>query len=124
MLFKSFEELQFYKVARQLRNSIYGLIRELPEEEKYNLVSQMRRAATSVTNNIAEGYGRFHYQENIQFCRQARGSLSELVDDLNICLDQEYFSDEQLKPLRELALEVNKQLNGYVAYLKRRKEET
>lgn len=124
MLFKSFEELQVYKVARQFRNSIYGLIRELPEEEKYNLVSQMRRAATSLTNNIAEGYCRFHYQENIQFCRQTRGSLSELVDDLNISLDQEYFPEEQLKPLRELALEVNKQLNGYAAHRKRRKEET
>jgi len=88
------------------------------------LRSQILDSAQSISANIAEGYCRFHYQENIQFCRQTRGSLSELVDDLNICLDQEYFPEEQLKPLRELALEVNKQLNGYAAHRKRRKEET
>lgn len=75
MGYKTFEDLEAYKLARAFRKQIFGLIRMLPDEEKYNLVNQMRRAATSLTNNIAEGHGRFHYQENIQFCRQARGSL-------------------------------------------------
>ena len=75
MGYKTFEDLEAYKLAREFRKKIFGLIRMLPDEEKYNLVNQMRRAATSLTNNIAEGHGRFHYQENIQFCRQARGSL-------------------------------------------------
>ncbi len=65
----SFENLEVYKSARQYRVKIYGLARQLPEFEKFNLVSQMRRAALSLTNNIAEGHGRYHWQENIQFVR-------------------------------------------------------
>ena len=123
MGYETFEELAVYKSAREFRKEIYSLIRKLPEEEKYNLASQMRRAATSLTNNIAEGHGRYHYQENIQFCRQSRGSLSELIDDINICLDEKYSSSEHLESLKEKAYRVNKQLNGYLAYLKKRKQE-
>ena len=116
--YKSFEDLELYKAAREFRKAIYRLIRKLPDEEKFNLASQMRRAATSLTNNIAEGSGRYHYQESIQFCRQARGSLAELIDDLNICIDQKYYSDEEMKELKKKAHEIIK-LNGFVAYLKR-----
>jgi four helix bundle protein len=57
----------------------------------------MRRAALSVTNNIAEGHGRWHYQENIQFCRISRGSVDELIDDFNICEDEGYADVGALK---------------------------
>jgi four helix bundle protein len=120
--FKTFEDLDIYKLAREFRIEIYKLIRKLPEEERFNLASQMRRAATSLTNNIAEGHGRYHYQENIQFCRQARGSLCELLDDINICLDQKYGAPDLLLELKEKADEINRKLNGYIAYLKKRKE--
>jgi four helix bundle protein len=122
MTYRTFEELELYKKARLFRNSIYFLIKKLPDEEKYNLGSQMRRAATSLTNNIAEGHGRYHFQESIQFCRTARGSLAELIDDLNICIDQSYAPAELVDNLKTLANEVNKLLNGYIAYLKKRKE--
>lgn len=82
----------------------------------------MRRAATSLTNNIAEGHGRYHFQESIQFCRTARGSLAELIDDLNICSDQEYFSEDDMNELKLKDHEVSKMLNGYIAYLKKRKD--
>jgi four helix bundle protein len=87
MGYRSFEELEVYKAAREFRKEIYRLVKNLPEEEKYNLAGQMRRAALSLTNNIAEGHGRFFFQENIQFCRISRGSLMELIDDLNACID-------------------------------------
>jgi four helix bundle protein len=122
MAYSTFEELELYKKARLFRNCIYALIKKLPDEEKYNLGSQMRRAATSLTNNIAEGHGRYHFQESIQFCRTARGSLAELVDDLNICIDQKYAPLESINDLKTLANEVNKLLNGYVTFLKKRKE--
>lgn len=83
----------------------------------------MRKAATSLTNNIAEGHGRYHYQENIQFCRQSRGSLSELIDDLNIYLNEEYFPEDYLNNLKQEAYEINKLLNGYIAYLRKKKHE-
>ena len=119
MTYKTFEDLELYKAARELRKDIFLLIKQLPDEEKFNLTSQMRRAATSLTNNIAEGNGRYHYQESIQFCRQARGSLAELIDDLNICIDEKYFSEKEMNVLKQKAHEINKLLNGFVAYLKR-----
>lgn len=122
MAYKTFEELETYKVAREFRKKIYALSRKLPKHEEYNLTGQMRRASTSLTNNIAEGHGRYHYQENIQFCRQSRGSLSELIDDINICIDERYFPDNHLYELKAEAKNVLKYLNGYIAHLKRLKQ--
>jgi four helix bundle protein len=124
MSYGTFEDLELYKAAREFRKAIYILIKKLPDEEKFNLASQMRRAATSLTNNIAEGNGRYHYQESIQFCRQARGSLAELIDDLNICLDEAYLSVEVVNDLKVKAYDINKRLNGYIAYLRKMKAES
>ena len=120
MSYKSFEELEVYKAAREFRKKIYKLIKGLPPEEKFNLADQMRRASLSLTNNIAEGHGRYHFQENIQFCRISRGSLMELIDDLNTCIDEEYFPLEYLEELKKEGYRINKMLNGYIAYLKKR----
>jgi len=120
----SFENLEVYKLAKELRNQTYELIKELPEEEKYNLVNQMRRAALSLTNNIAEGHGRYHYQENIQFLRQSRGSLEELIDDFDLCISEKYADGIRLNDLKNKAYELLKRLNGYIKYLKVKKEES
>ncbi|MDD5155449.1 MAG: four helix bundle protein [Candidatus Omnitrophica bacterium] len=119
----SFENLEVYKLAKELRNKTYKLIKELPEEEKYNLASQMRRAALSLTNNIAEGHGRYHYQENIQFLRQCRGSLEELIDDFDLCISEKYADEVTLNNFKNEAYELLKRLNGYIKYLKVKKEE-
>ena len=123
MGFRTFEDLEVYKAAREFRKKIYKLVKELPAEEKYNLVGQMRRAALSLTNNLAEGHGRYHFQENIQFCRVSRGSIMELIDDLNICIDEQYFPQNYLEEIKEEGYRINKMLNGYIAYLKKRKGE-
>ena len=96
----------------------------MPDEEKYNLVSQIRRAAVSLTNCIAEGHGRYHYQENIQFLRQSRGSIEELIDDINVCLDEQYIKEKQLLELKSEGYNVIKKLNGYIKYLRTQKENT
>lgn len=101
---------------------MYTLLKKLPAEEKFNLASQIRRAATSLTNNIAEGHGRYHYQENIQFLRQSRGFLEELLDDINICIDEKYFSSEQLNGLKEEGFSLIHRINGYISYLRKRKQ--
>lgn len=116
-----FEDLEVYKLAREFRKRIFVLVKELPVEEKFNLCSQMRKAATSLTNNIAEGHGRYHYQENIQFMRQARGSLEELLDDLNICIDERYFPSERMEELKKEGYTLLHRMNGYIAYLRKRK---
>ena len=117
----SFEDLEIYKLAQEFRKKIYELIKHLPSEEKYNLDSQMRRAIISITNNIAEGHGRYHYQENIQFCRHSRGSLEEIIDDINICLDEKYSKEEYLNKLKEDGYYLLKRINGYIKYLRNRK---
>ena len=120
--YKTFEDLEVYKAAREFRKKIYRLAKEIPEYEKYNLAGQMRRATVSLTNCIAEGHGRFHYQENIQFLRQSRGSLKELIDDINVCIDENYADLDRLTRLKEEAYMVLKKLNGYIKYLRKCKE--
>ena len=68
-------------MAREFSRKVSKLIRSLPKEEDYVLKPQMKRAKISITNNIAEGFGRYHYQENIQFCRHSHASVCELIDD-------------------------------------------
>ncbi len=121
--YKTFEDLEIYKSAREFRKKIYSLAKKLPEYEKYNLAGQMRRAAVSLTNCIAEGHGRFHYQENIQFLRQSRGSPEEIVDDINVCIDESYADLERLNKLKQEGYIVLKRLNGYIKYLRKCKDE-
>ncbi len=117
----SFEKLEVYQLAREYRRKIYRLTYKLPKEEQYNLIFQMRKAAVSLTNNIAEGHGRYHYQENIQFLRQSRGSLEELIDDLNVCIDENYADKDYIEGLKKEGYNLLKKINGYIKYLKDRK---
>jgi four helix bundle protein len=109
-----FTDLEVWKAGRELRREVYKLALTFPDFERFGLASQMRRAAASVTANIAEGFGRFGYQENAQFCRQARGSLYELRDHLITCLDEGYLNDAQAKTLGLLTQRVGQLLNGYL----------
>ena len=116
-----FRELEIWKLARELRREIYLLCKKFPNEEKYRLADQLIRASRSVTANIAEGYGRFHYQETIQFCRQARGSLYECLDHLTVCLDCNYINEKQFKYFETNVFNILVKLNAYINYLKERK---
>src|SRR6185437_16131859 len=91
--YRTFEDLEVYQLAREFRKRMYVVNRRLPDFEKFELGSQIRRAAVSLTNNIAEGHGRYHYLEQIKFCLNSRGSLEELIDDLNVCLDESYLTE-------------------------------
>jgi four helix bundle protein len=85
--FKSFEELECWKAATTVRRTIKDILKKFPLHEKFSLTDNMSRASRSATQNIAEGFGRFHYQENIQFCRISRGSLFELIEQYITALD-------------------------------------
>ncbi|MBZ5514233.1 MAG: four helix bundle protein [Acidobacteriia bacterium] len=111
---RDFKDLQVWKAARDLRREFYKLANALPDIERFGLAAQIRRAATSVTANIAEGFGRFGYQENAQMCRQARGSLYELRDHLTTCVDELYISPAEGKRLDALAQNAARLLNGYL----------
>ena len=120
--YRTFEDLEVYQIAREFRMTMYGVNRRLPSFEKFELGSQIRRAAVSVTNNIAEGHGRFHYLEQIKFCLNARGSLEELLDDLNICQDESYLPTAEIGQLKEQGWRVHRVLNGYMRWLRERKQ--
>jgi four helix bundle protein len=113
---------ELYNAARQLRKKTYQLIKQLPQEEKYCLGTQMRRAAISVSNNIAEGHGRWHYLENIHFCSTARGSIDELIDDYNACIDESYGQAGLPEVLKNDARQRIARVNSYIAYLRRSKQ--
>src|SRR4029453_7345652 len=93
----------------------------LPDFEKYELGRRIRRAAVSLTNNIVEGHGRYHYLDEIKFQIQARGSLGELLDDLNVYQDENYLSLAEIVELKEQAKEVQRLINGYIRFLRSRK---
>lgn len=117
-----FTDIHAWKLARKVRIEVYGIVKELPVEERFNLGSQMRRAAVSCIANIAEGYGRFHFQENIQFCRQSRGSMYETQDHLITCLDNGYILQEKRDVVWSITEDAIKVLDGYIRYLKGQKE--
>jgi four helix bundle protein len=117
--FRSFEDLKCWQACREVRVFVIGLVKNYPKEEKFSLVDNMKRAARSTTQNIAEGFGRFHYKENAQFCRISRGSLFELLDDLITSNDEEYITREDYQKGRELISNALLILNGYINYLNR-----
>jgi four helix bundle protein len=118
---RSFEDLEVYKVARKLSDHVSQLIKKLPSVEEYNLKHQMRRAKLSMTNDIAEGFGRYHYQENIQFCRQSRGSICELIDDFIERYSEGYIDESETNELKGEAYHLIRILNGYIASIRRQK---
>src|SRR5260370_32534710 len=101
--FRTFEDLEVYQVAREFRKEMYAVSRKLPGFEKFELASQIRRASVSLTNNIAEGHGRWHYLDHIKFVLQSRGSLTELWDVLNVCEVENYLPPSYIAALKEQA---------------------
>ena len=119
----SFEDLDVWKQGRKVQSKIRKIVKLFPKCEQYRLTDQMIRSSRSVPRNIAEGYGRFHYQENIQFCRISRGSLTELLNDLITAHEEQFIDQNKLVEIRN-EIEVNARLlNGYIRYLKKAKSE-
>ena len=116
-----FRALDVWKKGQRIRTYIFELIKKFPAEEKFRLADQMIRASRSITANIAEGYGRYHYQDNIRFCRQARGSVYELLDHLEVASECAYISQDEYMGVRKTAEEALALLNGYVKYLSNQK---
>ena len=112
-----------WQKARQLMVAVHKqVVPLLPPEEKWDLASQIRRSSKSVMANIAEGYGRYYYQDNVRLCYIARGSLDETVNHLIAALDLGYIPRALYDELRALAEGTRRLLNGYINFLKRRKQ--
>ncbi|HMN62577.1 MAG TPA: four helix bundle protein [Anaerolinea sp.] len=93
----------------------------LPADERYALSAQMRRAVQSIPANIAEGYGRYYFQEGVRFCYIARGSLEETRSHIVLARRLNYLTDAQTQDLETRLNELVRLLNGYIAFLKEKK---
>jgi four helix bundle protein len=116
---QSFTDLDVWKKGRELKKEIELLAKTFPLEEKYRLTDQVIRSVRSITANIAEGHGRFTYKDQIHFCIQARGSLSETLNHLIDAFDSVYITKEQLSHYKIIIDEVGKLLNGYITFLRK-----
>lgn len=114
-----FEELLCWQACCELRKYLKkNVLEKLPVTERYELYSQILRASRSTTANIAEGWGRYHYKESINFLRISRGSLAEIIDHCIEAKDCDYINLETLNEIREQTDRCMKLVNGYIRYLK------
>ena len=114
-----FERLTVWQEAMELVQSIYTVTRQFPKEEQFGLTSQLQRAAVSIPANIAEGKGRYHLKEFLQFLYTSRGSLYETITLLKLATQLQY-----LRPMDEQALltrcqTIASQLSGLINSLKK-----
>jgi len=111
---REFTDLIVWKEGHKLVLQIYKITKMFPKEEKYSLVDQMRRASTSVTSNIAEGFGRQTYKEKVQFYYLAQGSLIELKNQLLIAKDVGYLSENNYQDIIKQANTTHQLLQGLI----------
>lgn len=117
----SFEGLEVYQAARVLVRDVYRLQQKFPKLETYALGDQIRRSASSVTSNIAEGSGRNSFKEKTHFIEIAYGSLMEAFSQLQIAQDLDYLAQEEIDNIRPSFIEVAKMLSGLKAYFENQK---
>lgn len=119
-----FENLIAFQKARVLVNHVYDLQMRFPKEENYALGDQVRRAAVSITSNIAEGMGRFSLKEQVHFIEISFGSLMEVYSQLLIAVDRHYISQSDLDNVSPEILEVSKLLSGLRLSLIKKQQQT
>lgn len=111
---QSFRDLDVWKIGHELVLDVYRSTSAFPEEERFGLVSQMRRAAVSVTSNVAEGFGRWSGKEKSRFYLIAKGSLIELHNQLIVSRDVGFLSGETYVQCEKRLLHVDRVLNGLI----------
>lgn len=123
MSIQSLKKLQVWVRTKEFGLKIYKQVLPLlPAEEKWNLNQQLRRSSLSISANIAEGHGRFYYQDNVRFCYNARGSLEETLCHLVFSFEADFIPTILYKELETEGEEIEKMLNGYIGFLKKSKQ--
>ncbi len=120
----NFETLDCWKKCYCLKLYVkQEILIKLPKTERFELYSQLLRSSRSATANIAEGWGRYHYKENIKFLLNARGSVAEILDHAIEAKDCDYISEDVLEAIRNKVESCLKLINGYIKYLRNRNNE-
>lgn len=123
MSIQSLKRLQVWVRAKDFAVTSYKKVLPLlPADERWNLAQQLRRSSLSISANIAEGYGRFYFQDNVRFCYIARGSLAETLSHLVFAFEVGFIPEPLYKELESEGEEIEKMLNGYIGYLKKSKQ--
>ena len=118
---RGFEDLDCYKLALEVIVVIHEMVKTLPQDEKYELITQVRRAAKSVTANLAEGYGRYHYLDSLHSFSIARGELNETLAHLITARTLGYIDQQTFENIYLLIRETEKAINGYMSYVRRQR---
>ena len=123
MSIQGLKKLQVWVRAKDYAVKVYKQVLPLlPLEEKWSLNQQLRRSSVSISANIAEGYGRFYYQDNIRFCYNARGSMEETLSHLIFAFEVDFIPAALYNEFEKEGEEIEKMLNGYISFLKKSKQ--
>ena len=112
----SFEKLEVWQDSRKIISELYIITKSFPEEEKFGLVSQIRRAAISIASNLAEGTSRKSLKDQAHFSNLAYSSLIEVLSHLYISNDLEFLKEEKLNDLKEKLQELSNKINSLRNY--------
>ncbi len=118
---RGFEDLECYNLALHVVVGIREMVKRLPPEEKFDLATQVRRSSKSVTANIAEGYGRYHYLDSLYKYSIERGELNETLSHVINANVLGYIDQAMFDSLYTLIRETEQTLNGYMAYVQRQR---
>lgn len=117
-----FEQLELWKKVREFKKEVSEEAKKWPAEEKFKLITQIIRSSRSINALLAEGHGRFTFSDQLHFCIQARGSLSETINHLIDAFDEAYITEERLNYFKEKGKEIERMLNGYIKYLRNQRD--
>jgi four helix bundle protein len=120
-MIKDFYDLDVWKKGHELVLEIYKITKDFPKEEKFGIIDQLRRAASSITANIAEGFERYHFNDKIKFYYQARGSVAEVQSFLLLSRDLEYIKTEKCEELNKQADTIRQLINGLIRAIEKQK---
>lgn len=118
---KDFYNLDAWNKAHKFVLQIYNITKKFPKEELYGITSQLRRAAFSITANIAEGFSRYHYNDKIRFYHNARGSVCEIQNFIFLSKDLSFLNENEFKYLFGLSEEISKLINGLIRSIEKQK---
>ena|SRR6185369_1921717 len=118
----SYRELQVWRLSMQLTKDVYAVTKNFPSDERFGLISQLRRAAVSIPSNIAEGQARYSQREFLRFLSNARGSLAEVETQLLLSTELGYVPESEMQKLTRKTAEVGRLLNGLYSAIQLRTE--
>lgn len=115
-----FKDLEIYRLAEELTVSLYKLTQKFPKEERFGLVDQIRRAVVSICANLAEGYGRYHYKDRLQFYYNARGSLFEVRSLISLSYKLGFIGKNELEVVESKLKNLQVKLHNFIEVNRKR----